>query len=111
MRVVSALVGALLISLIFGEARAQIAREAFYSIPSQTASAADFLTGKQGTPVALAGQLRLAKSGSTKQPLVILLHSASGPITDGAPYENGRGSLMKSASPRSQLIVTPVADW
>ncbi|MBW5435304.1 prolyl oligopeptidase family serine peptidase [Bradyrhizobium canariense] len=87
MRVVSALVGALFISLIFGEAQAQIAREAFYSIPSQTASAADFLTGKQGTPVALAGQLRLAKSGSTKQPLVILLHSASGPITDGAPYE------------------------
>lgn len=87
MKLVSAFTGALLASLIYGSAEAQIAREAFYSIPSETVSAADFLMGKKGTPVALAGQLRFAKNGPAKQPLVILLHSASGPITDGAPYE------------------------
>lgn len=87
MKLVLALAGALLLSLIYEEAEAQVAREAFYSIPSETVSAPDFLMGKKGTPVSLGGQLRLAKSGSPKQPLVILLHSASGPITDGAAYE------------------------
>ena len=87
MNLVLALAGALLLSLIYEKAEAQVAREAFYSIPSETVSAPDFLMGKKGTPVSLGGQLRLAKSGSPKQPLVILLHSASGPITDGAPYE------------------------
>ncbi len=87
MKIVCALAGMLLASLICGTAEAQFAREAFYSIPSETTSAADFLTGKKGTPVTIAGQLRLAKSGAAKQPLVILLHSASGPITDGAPFE------------------------
>lgn len=87
MHLVLALAGALLLSVLSEKAEAQIAREAFYSIPSETVSAADFLIGKKGTPVPLGGQLRLAKSGSAKQPLVILLHSASGPIADGAPYE------------------------
>jgi len=72
--------------LICEKAEAQVAREAFYSIPSETVSAADFLTGKQGTPTTLAGQLRFAKTGSARQPVVILLHSASGPIAEGAPY-------------------------
>lgn len=87
MKLVLALVGALLFSLICEKADAQVAREAFYSIPSETMSAADFLTGKKGTPVTLAGQLRLAKTGPAKQPAVVLLHSASGPIAEGAPYE------------------------
>jgi acetyl esterase/lipase len=87
MHLVFALAGALLLSLICDKADAQVAREAFYSIPSETASAADFLTGKKGTPIALAGQLRFAKAGPTRQPVVILLHSASGPIAEGAPYE------------------------
>ena len=87
MKLVLALAGAFLLSLICEKAEAQVAREAFYSIPSETVSAADFLTGKKGTPVALAGQLRFAKTGSAKQPVVILLHSASGPIAEGAPYE------------------------
>lgn len=84
---VLALAGAALLSSICATADAQVAREAFYSIPSETMSAADFLTGKKGTSVALAGQLRLAKTGSAKQPAVVLLHSASGPIAEGAPYE------------------------
>lgn len=87
MKLLFALAGALLLSLIWEKADAQVAREAFYSIPSETMSAADFLTGKKGTPVALAGQLRLAKTGPAKQPAVVLLHSASGPIAEGAPYE------------------------
>ena len=87
MKLVVALVGAVFLSLICENTEAQVAREAFYSIPSETMSAADFLTGKKGTPVAIAGQLRFAKTGPAKQPVVILLHSASGPITDGAPFE------------------------
>jgi len=96
MKLVLALAGALLLSLICEKADAQVAREAFYSIPSETVSAADFLTGKKGTPIALAGQLRFAKTGyatgpvvvaGAKQPLVILLHSAAGPVAEGAPYE------------------------
>jgi dienelactone hydrolase len=86
MNSVHALAGALLLSLICETVEVQVAREAFYSIPSETVSAADFLMGKKGTPVTLAGQLRFAKTGS-KQPVVILLHSASGPIAEGAPYE------------------------
>jgi dienelactone hydrolase len=84
---VLALAGALLLSSICATAESQTAREAFYSIASETVSPADFLTGKKGTPVALAGQLRFAKTGPARQPVVILLHSASGPIADGAPYE------------------------
>jgi len=61
MNLVLALAGALLLSLICEKAEAQVAREAFYSIPSETVSAPDFLMGKKGTPVSLGGQLRLAK--------------------------------------------------
>jgi dienelactone hydrolase len=82
-----AVAGTALLSFGCEIAEAQISREAFYSISSETVSAADFLMGKKGTPVALAGQLRFSKSGPAKQPVVILLHSASGPITEGAPYE------------------------
>src|SRR3954447_9784723 len=110
MNLVLALTGALLLSLICEKAEAQVAREAFYSIPSETASAPDFLMGKKGAPVSLGGQLRLAKSDSPKQPLVILLHSASGPITDGAPYEEWPRVLNEVGMPPSQLTAMPVAD-
>ena len=63
LKLVLALAGALLLSLICEKADAQVAREAFYSIPSETMSAADFLTGKKGTPVALAGNCVLLKQG------------------------------------------------
>ena len=48
MNLVLALAGALLLSLVCERAEAQVAREAFYSIPSETVSAADFLMGKRG---------------------------------------------------------------
>src|SRR6478736_3615201 len=47
MNLVLALTGALLLSLICEKAEAQVAREAFYSIPSETVSAPDFLMGKE----------------------------------------------------------------
>src|SRR5256885_2141251 len=129
MNLVLALAGALLLSLICEKADAQVAREAFYSIPSETMSAADFLTGKKGTPVALAGQLRLAKTGTAKQPVVVLLHSASGPIAEGAPYEEwprilnevgiatfavdsyaGRGLVNYPADPNKISFLTRIID-
>jgi hypothetical protein len=42
MKLVLALGAALFVSLICEKAEAQLAREAFYSIPSETVSAADF---------------------------------------------------------------------
>ena len=131
MKLVLALAGALLLSLslICEKAEAQVAREAFYSIPSETVSAADFLTGKKGTPTTLAGQLRFAKTGSARQPVVILLHSASGPITEGAPYEEwprvlneigiatfavdsyaGRGLVNYPADPNKISFLTRIVD-
>ena len=95
MKFMLALAAALFLSLMCEKVDAQVAREAFYSIPSETMSATDFLTGKKGTPVALAGQLRLAKTGA-KQPAVVLLHSASGPIAEGAPYEEWPRSLERN---------------
>jgi dienelactone hydrolase len=129
MKLVFALAAALLLSLLCEKAEAQVAREAFYSIPSETVSASDFLMGKKGTSVALAGQLRFAKAGSAKQPVVILLHSASGPITEGAPYEEwprvlneigiatfavdsyaGRGLVNYPADPSKISFLTRIVD-
>jgi hypothetical protein len=127
MNLMLALSGALLLSLICEKADAQVAREAFYSIPSETMSAADFLTGKKGTPVALAEQLRLAKTGPAKQPAVVLLHSASGPIAEDAPYEEwprvlnqvgtfavdsyaGRGLVNYPADPGKISFLTRIVD-
>jgi hypothetical protein len=47
MKLALALAGALFLSLFCEKVDAQVAREAFYSIPSETMSAADFLTGKK----------------------------------------------------------------
>ena len=68
-------------------ANAQLAGQEFYPIPSAAMSQADFLTGKKGTPLTLAGQLRLPKAGPEKQPAVILLHGAIGPGGTGFFYE------------------------
>ena len=129
MNLLLALAGALFMSLFCEKAEAQVAREAFYSIPSETVSAADFLMGKKGTPTVLAGQLRFAKTGPAKQPVVVLLHSASGPITEGAPYEEwprvlnemgiatfavdsyaGRGLVNYPADPGKISFLTRIAD-
>lgn len=70
-----------------GRADAQFARQEFYSIPSAAMSSADFMNGKTGTPIALAGHLRLPRVGPEKQPAVILMHGAGGPDGVGGIYD------------------------
>jgi len=56
-------------------AEAQYARQAMLAFESSNISASDFLQGKQGTPVMIAGQLRLPKMEG-RQPVVVLMHGA-----------------------------------
>jgi dienelactone hydrolase len=63
--------------LLVPEANAQYARQELLTFESATMSVGDFLTGKQGTPVTLAGDLRLPKANE-RNPVVILLHSGAG---------------------------------
>ena len=86
MKLVVALAGAVLLSLICEKAEAQVAREAFYSIPSETVSAADF-DGQERHASRTRRATAVCQNGFARQPVVILLHSASGPIAEGAPYE------------------------
>src|SRR4051812_33796789 len=71
------------IHLIFGvllltpEAEAQFARQEVIAFESTTLTASEFLTGKKGTPVTVAGYLRLPKANE-KNPVVVILHSAGG---------------------------------
>jgi len=59
------------------EANAQYARQELIAFESETMSVGDFLTGKKGTPVMLAGDLRLPKANE-KNPVVIVMHSGGG---------------------------------
>ena len=59
------------------DANAQYARQELLAFESATMSVGDFLTGKKGTPVTLAGDLRLPKANE-KNPVVIVLHSGAG---------------------------------
>src|SRR4051794_16342277 len=68
--------------------QAEIARQEFHPIPSLTTSDADFLNGtKAGTPVILAGVLRLPKIGPEKLPAVVLLHGSGGLGGTGGPVD------------------------
>ena len=68
------LIGALLLT---PKANAQFARQEVLGFESATMSEGDFLTGKPGTPVTLAGYLRLPKANE-KNPVVVLFHGAGG---------------------------------
>jgi dienelactone hydrolase len=68
-------------------AEAQLARQEYHSIPSAAMSPADFMTGKAGAPIALAGHLRIPKVGPDKQPAVILMHGGQGPDGMGGIYD------------------------
>jgi dienelactone hydrolase len=59
-------------------AHAQFARQEIISFQSAKMSPTDFLNGKKGEPVNLAGHLRLPKAAPNKQAVVILLHGAGG---------------------------------
>src|SRR5262245_8869236 len=58
-------------------AEAQFARQEVHSFQSADTSATDFLAGKKGVPVTLAGYLR-APMASGKNAAVVLLHGAGG---------------------------------
>lgn len=58
-------------------AEAQFARQEMHPFQSADTPAADFLVGKKGMPVTLAGYLRLPKA-SGRHPTVLLLHGAFG---------------------------------
>ena len=58
-------------------AEAQFARQEVHPFQSADTPAADFLAGKKGAPITLAGYLRAPKARG-KQPTVVLLHGAGG---------------------------------
>src|SRR5437867_1298026 len=65
--------------------KAQIARTEIHSFQSATVTDQEFLTGREGKPVTIAGELRLPRGGTDRLPVVILLHGSggiSGYITD-----------------------------
>ena len=65
-------------------AEAQFARQEVHPFQSADTPAADFLAGKKGTPITLAGYLRVPKA-SGKQPTVVLLHGAGGVGASNGP--------------------------
>ena len=67
--------------LLAPEANAQFTRQEVIAFESATMSPDDFLAGKKGTPVTLAGYLRLPKSNE-KNSVVVLLHGGPGIGTD-----------------------------
>lgn len=58
---------------------AQLAKMEVYSYPSLTLSDKQFLLGeKNGTPVTIAGVLRIPKPGNDRLPAVLLVHGSGG---------------------------------
>lgn len=77
----------LLVALAFAFAHpveAQFVRQEVHSFQPAETPAADFLAGKKGTPITLAGGLRVPKA-SGKHPTVVLLHGAGGVGADNGP--------------------------
>ena len=75
--------------------RAQVARMEIHAFPSTTLTDQEFLVGrKDGTPVTLAGELRLPRPGKERMPAVVLLHVSGGigaSVIDWAQYLNELG--------------------
>jgi len=66
----------------------QIARVEVHPIQSVTMSDQDFLNGrKDGTPVTLAGELRIPRPGTDKLPAVVLLHGSGGVLRNVVEWE------------------------
>jgi dienelactone hydrolase len=65
-------------ALAHADAAAQVVRIEYHPFDSITLSDAELLTGKEGRPVTLAGELRIPRAGNDKLPAVILLHGRSG---------------------------------
>ena len=65
-------------------AEAQFERQEVHPFQSADTPAADFLAGKKGAPITLAGYLRVPKA-SGKHPTVVLLHGAGGVGASNGP--------------------------
>jgi dienelactone hydrolase len=63
--------------LFTSAAEAQFASQELHSFQSANTATPDFLAGKKGTPITLAGHLRAPKE-SGKHPTVVLLHGSEG---------------------------------
>jgi dienelactone hydrolase len=57
---------------------AQVARMEVVPFQSTTLTDAEFLEGRSGKPVIIAGELRLPRAGTERFPVVILLHGSGG---------------------------------
>jgi dienelactone hydrolase len=75
--------------LLTSAANAQFAftRQEVIAFESATMPTNDFLAGKKGQPVTLAGHLRLPKSDG-KNPVVVLFHGAGGVGGEGGPVSD-----------------------
>jgi dienelactone hydrolase len=76
-------------------AYAQLARIEVYPLESTTLTDEDLLRGKkEGTPVTLAGELRIPRPGTARLPAVVLIHGSagvSGYIGDWTQFLNALG--------------------
>jgi dienelactone hydrolase len=74
---------------------AQVARMEIHAFPSTTLTDQEFLDGrKEGTPVIVAGELRLPRPGNDRMPVVVLLHASGGiggNVIDWEQYLNELG--------------------
>jgi len=112
------LVAAALVILVLGlaDARAQVARIEYHPFTSVTLKDAELLTGKNGQPVTLAGELRIPRAGTEKLPAVIFLHGVSGVGGSGwMPDEwsrelNGLGIATFTVDSLSGRGITTAAD-
>ena len=67
------------ITLVAQPGIAQVARTELHMVKSATVSDRQFLTGeKNGTPIMIAGVLRIPRLGTDKLPAVVLLHGSGG---------------------------------
>ena len=93
--------------LLTPAANAQFTRQEVIAFESAMMPVEDFLNGKKGTPVTLAGYLRLPKRNE-KNPAVILFHDGGGLGRDHRRDSRGRvllqGAGRKPQSRSSSLI-------
>ena len=94
--------------LLVPTANAQFAfmRQEVIAFESAMMPVDDFLTGKKGTPVTLAGYLRLPKS-SEKNSVVVLFHGVGGLGGEGSPAHDWSRVLNRVLG-RSQSTVSRV---
>ena len=70
---------AIAVAIAACEAWAQpVTRTEVYPVPAQTLTTTQILNGEKGTPVMLAGELRIPRPGTDRLPAVILVHGSGG---------------------------------